>query len=110
MDPRSLETVERLRAILAEDAKRPARERFDEMVRCGAIDAEGRVLLKGPGWEPPTRVCIPTFWVADNGVKHVMACDTYWGYVYEMSEPCGGRDSGWTFQATACANWREEER
>lgn len=43
-----IEALRLLRDALDRDAERPARERFDDMVRRGAIDEQGRVLLRGP--------------------------------------------------------------
>lgn len=42
---------EQLRQAIAKDRKRPAKERFQELVDRGAINKKGKVLLKGP-WEP----------------------------------------------------------
>lgn len=50
------EMIAEMRAILARDAQRPAKERWDEMVARGAIDSKGRVLLRGPGHEPEPKV------------------------------------------------------
>lgn len=46
------EMIAEMREILARDAQRPAKERWNELVARGAIDAEGRVLLRGPGHDP----------------------------------------------------------
>ena len=40
--------VEQLRAALERRGQRPPHERWEELVRRGAIDAEGRVLIRGP--------------------------------------------------------------
>lgn len=40
--------VEQLRAALARAAQRQPGDRFDDMVKRGAIDASGKVLLRGP--------------------------------------------------------------
>ncbi|HEV3165386.1 MAG TPA: hypothetical protein VGZ22_15270 [Isosphaeraceae bacterium] len=38
--------IERIRDAIRRDRLRPAKERFDEMVRLGLIDKEGRVLVR----------------------------------------------------------------
>lgn len=48
------EAIRLLREALERDARRPARDRFDDMVRRGAIDEQGRVLLRGPAGEAPS--------------------------------------------------------
>jgi DNA-binding CsgD family transcriptional regulator len=42
------ETLAKMREILARDAQRPARERIAGMIARGAIDSQGRVLIRGP--------------------------------------------------------------
>jgi hypothetical protein len=41
--------VEKLQAALERDAQRPTKDRWDELVARGAIDAEGNVLIRVPG-------------------------------------------------------------
>lgn len=40
--------VEKLQAALERQRQQSAREHWDELVRRGAIDAEGKVLVRGP--------------------------------------------------------------
>jgi hypothetical protein len=44
--------VEELRAALLREWEKPPRERFQAMVDRGAIDSEGRVLLRAPHHTP----------------------------------------------------------
>lgn len=45
---RGLPSHEILKQLVIEDGKRPAKERWDELVARGAIDTNGNVLLNGP--------------------------------------------------------------
>lgn len=47
--------VEKLQAALERDARRPTKERWDELVARGAIDSEGRVLIRGPEVSRPSK-------------------------------------------------------
>jgi hypothetical protein len=47
--------AEELRAALLREWEKPARERFQAMVDRGAIDSEGRVLLRAPHHTPKVK-------------------------------------------------------
>ena len=50
---RKSDLIKAARASMKADLKRPAGERFDEMVKDGVIDAQGHVLLKSPITDGP---------------------------------------------------------
>ena len=46
--------IEKLKVALEKKAQRPTRERWNDLIKRGAIDAEGNVLIRGPEAMPST--------------------------------------------------------
>lgn len=47
--------IEQLREAILREAEKPSHERWQALIDRGAIDAEGRVLIRGPETRLPAR-------------------------------------------------------